>query len=86
MAEISQYNFTLKELTIALVKQLGIHDGSWMVGFEFTMGAGNLATSPTDVRPTAIVGLGSVLLLRVKEGEQPVPFQVDAAEINPEKK
>jgi hypothetical protein len=82
VADISQYNFTLKEITIALVKEQGIRSGKWTVGFEFGMGAGNFATSPTEVLPAAFVGIRSLVLMRVKDGDQPVPYEVDAAEVN----
>lgn len=83
MAEVTQYSFSMKDLAVALLKQQDIHEGRWFVGFEFALAAGNIATSPTDVRPSAIVGITNVNLQRVKEGEPPLPFQVDASEVNP---
>lgn len=83
MAEVSQYNFALKEVTTALIKQQDIHEGKWAVGFEFNLAAGNAGASLADVRPSAIVGIAGLILVRAKDGEPPVPFLVDAAEINP---
>jgi hypothetical protein len=34
------YNFELREATIALLKQQGIHEGRWLLSFEFQFGAG----------------------------------------------
>lgn len=83
MAEASQYAFTLKEVTTALIKQQNLREGKWVVGFEFALAAGNVGSSATDVRPSAIVGISSLNLQRVRDGESNFPFQVDAAEVNP---
>jgi hypothetical protein len=83
MAEVSQYVFSLKELTTALVKQQNLHEGLWFVAFEFNFAAGNVATSPTDVRPSAILSIARANLQRVPDGAVPLPFQVDASEVNP---
>ena len=87
MAEASQFSFSMKDLTIALIKQQNLHDGNWIVGFEFSLAAGNMGLSPTDVKPTAIVGISNVTLQRVREGDPSLPFQlpfqVNAAEVNP---
>lgn len=83
MANVSQLAFNLKEVAVALIKHQGIHEGKWFVGFEFSLNAGHVGSSPTDVRPSAILGIQTVTLQRVREGEPTLPFQVDASEVNP---
>ena len=53
MAETKQINFDLHEVAIALIKKEGIREGRWMLGLEFTFGAGNLGAGPTDTKPGA---------------------------------
>lgn len=85
MADVSQYSFTMKELTTALIKEQKLHEGRWMSGFEFNLAAGNIGSGPSDVRPSAIVGIANILLLRVKDGDPGTHFTLDAAEVNPPK-
>lgn len=83
MADASQYSFNLKEVTTALVKQQNLREGRWFVAFEFNLSAGNAGPGPNDLRPSAIVSINGMLLVRVRDGEPDLPFQVDAAQVNP---
>ena len=42
MAEVDTYGFDLREVTTALIKQQGIHEGLWMLAFEFSLGLASL--------------------------------------------
>jgi hypothetical protein len=46
MAEPTQFSFDLKELTTALIKQQGLHEGTWLAGFDFAFGAGMIGPTP----------------------------------------
>lgn len=85
MADASQYVFSLREVTTALIKQQGLHEGRWMLSLEFSLGAGNLGPSPEEARPAAIVTVAKVTLQKLGKNEQPAPlsFILDAAEVNP---
>ena len=85
MAEPTQYSFSLRELTIALIKEQGLHEGLWMASFEFTFGAGLLGAPPEEVKPSAFVQINRVQLIR-QNGPVPqgAPLVVDAAQVNPE--
>jgi hypothetical protein len=76
----SQYNFELKELLIILIKNQGLHEGIWSLGFEFGMGAGNIGPNPEEARPSAFIQVKQLALARATvEG----PLALDAAKVNP---
>lgn len=83
MAETKQLNFPLSEVATALVKMHGLHEGKWILGFEFELGAGNFGPSVTEVRPGAFAAIKNVLLTRQDAGAPDLPFTIDAAVINP---
>jgi hypothetical protein len=84
MAEPTQFTFDLKEVAIALIKQQGIHDGLWTVGFEFNMAAGIIGAVNMPAMPATLIQLMKVQL--VKQDQRPAPnphITVDASEVNP---
>ena len=83
MAEPSQYSFDLKEVTIALIKQQGLHEGAWMVALEFHLGAGMVSTSPGEPKPGALIQVNKVQLIRQSDPSSVPHLTVDAAEVNP---
>lgn len=80
MAEPTQVVFTYKEVAEALIKQHGIHEGLWGLYLEFGLAAGNVATGPNELTPTAFVGVAKIGLQRFEEATN---LTVDAAEVNP---
>jgi hypothetical protein len=82
VAEPTQYSIELREATITLLKEQGIHEGLWSLAFEFSFGAGLMGVVPEQVRPGAIVQIQR-LLARHPEGSPPNPHAVDAAKVNP---
>jgi hypothetical protein len=85
MAEPTQFTFDLREVAELLVKQQGIHDGLWLVGFEFGFGVGNFGPNPAQSKPSAMVQITRVLLSK-HEGEGAPPdlgYLIDAAKVNP---
>jgi hypothetical protein len=84
MAEASTYNFDLNEVTTALIKHQGIHDGSWILAVEFNFGAAFAGAAKEAVRPSAIVQVNKLQLVRQAESLEGRPAGVNAAEVNPE--
>lgn len=84
MAEPTQYDFSLEEITVTLIKQAGIHEGLWMAGFEFGFGAMHIGPSPAEVRPAAFVQVNKIILTRAPEGApEGSALIINAAEVNP---
>jgi hypothetical protein len=83
MAETKQYTFDLRDAAIALIKSHKIHSGVWQIGFEFTLGAGNIGPSVEATRPSAFVQITKLLLTRHEENAPVFGYVVDAAEVNP---
>lgn len=83
MAEAKQISFDLKEAAIALIKHHGIREGTWTVGVEFGLGAGNIGPSPEQAKPAAVVQISNLLLIRHPENGPKLAIKVDAAEVNP---
>lgn len=84
MAEITRIEFTNKDIVALMLKDRGIHEGHWVLQAKFSFGAMNMGASSegTDAIPTGIVGVAGMGLELVP---QPLPFSVNAAEVNPEK-
>jgi hypothetical protein len=80
MAETTQYTFDLKEATVALIKEQGIHEGLWILGFEIALGAGQFGPTPAEAKPGAFMQINKLQLLR-QTAE--AANTVDAAAVNP---
>ena len=83
MAEVDTYGFDLREVTTALIKQQGIHEGLWMLAFEFNLGAGMAGATKEEVRPMAFVQINKISLVRQNEIASGHNLVINAAEINP---
>jgi hypothetical protein len=83
MVETTQFAFDLQEAATALIKQQGIHEGLWMIGFEIGMAAGIMGPNQTDAKPGAMLQINKVQLVRATVGSDAFPFIVDAAVVNP---
>lgn len=70
----------IKELTAALIKHYGLHEGLYDLYLEYQFAFGNLGPSPSEVVPSAVVGLSKLGVTKVA---QTGPLTVDAAEANP---
>jgi hypothetical protein len=98
MAAPTQYTFELKEAAIALIKEAGLHEGVWIVGFEFALGAGLFGampmgektagsdSPPAEAKPGGFIQINRVQLSRYVRGMPEVSFAVDAAVVNPDPK
>src|SRR5271166_6655403 len=83
MATPIQYGFDLAELAKALIKEQGIHEGRWMVAFEFNFGGGLFGMSPSDVAPGGFIQIKRVILTQPGDPAPPAHLILDAAEVNP---
>jgi len=77
--------FTYLEVTTALIKSHGIHEGIWSLTIKFGIGAGNLPAAGTpdgkvSLMPTALV---PVLSIGLRKAEEVNDLTVDAAKVNP---
>ena len=82
MPEVSSYSFSHKELLEALIKASKIHEGEWMLQFNFGFTAGNFGPNEDSVSPGAISVVNHVGIIRAPENA-PRSLVVDAAKINP---
>lgn len=84
MAEVTRIEFSNRDLVVLMLKDQGIHEGHWVFQAKFSFAAMNMSTTPegTDVMPTGAIGVAGLALEQV---QQPLPFSVDAAEVNPKK-
>lgn len=82
MADIAKYEYSNRELLVLMLRDQNIHEGHWILTVTFTFGAVNLGKTPDGVGalPTGFSSVNGVGLEKVPE---PVPFSVDAAQVNP---
>lgn len=73
--------FSLQEIATALIKAKGIHDGAWMLSFEFGCTAMYAGPDADQVAPTMMVQILKASLAQA-EGSPPA-LTVDAAVVNP---
>ncbi len=85
MGEISNYTFELRNVAEALIKEEGIHEGRWMLGFNLSHGVGNMGQDEADTFPGTLVRITGANLRRVSEEVPSFPYVVDAAEVNPKR-
>jgi hypothetical protein len=83
MAEINQYSFSFKEVAEALIKQQGLHEGTWGIYAEFGIAAGNIKNAEGQTVPAAII---PIVKLGLQRFEADHPLAVNAAEVNPSRK
>ena len=82
MPEISQYTVKPKELTELMIKQLGVHEGQWVLLVSFAFTATNAGPEGGEMLPSALIGLQKVGIQRA-EPNSPPEMIVDAAVVNP---
>ena len=80
MAEITKYDFSLREVVEALIKQQGLHSGIWKLIAEFGLGATNIGPNSDELNPAAIIPLVKLSLAKTDEITN---LAVDASKVNP---
>lgn len=83
MAQPTQYSFSLAEVTKLLLREQGIREGRWALGFDLGFGVGAFGASEAESRPGAMVTISGVTLARVPD-ENPTAaiFVVDASKLD----
>jgi hypothetical protein len=82
MPTASQYLLTHQELTEAIIKTLGLHEGKWQLMVTFGFAALNTGPNEAEVMPGGIVAVQKVGVT-LATGESPAGLVVDAASVNP---
>lgn len=82
MVQATQYLLTHKELVTAIVKNLGIHEGVWMLTVNFNFAVTNLGPEGHDVLPSVISSVNKIGI-SLATPDTPSNLVVDAAEVNP---
>jgi hypothetical protein len=82
MAPPTQYDFELREVAAALVKQQDIHEGRWWAVFEFVLRSGVFGQTDAELLPGGLFQIKRIVLAH-PDLSTPEQFVVDAAEVNP---
>jgi hypothetical protein len=86
MGEPQIINFEYKEITEALIKHQGIHEGLWSLIIQFGLQTANInvKTEQDESKEVLVPGVIIPLLkMGIQKHDKPNPFTVDAAEVNP---
>lgn len=82
MPTASQYHLTHQELTEAIIKTVGVHEGKWQLMITFGFAALNGGPNENEIMPSGIVGVQKVGITEAS-AESPAGLVVDAAKVNP---
>ncbi|MFZ1110549.1 MAG: hypothetical protein WAN43_19660 [Rhodomicrobium sp.] len=85
MPEISQYQFSTKELLEMLIRKSGVREGKWILMANFAVTPGNFGQSLDQVAPGAIFAISHIGIQKAPD-DAPEGVWLDAAMINPPKK
>lgn len=67
MPDVSQYNFSLHEVGVALLKSASITEGKWALGVNFGINVGNMGQSQEQAVPSVMIQVQSLNLARVPD-------------------
>ena len=68
MAQVAQYDVSLREVGEYILSKNGITEGKWMVGVSFGVNVGNSAFAPSQpAKPTAAVSVDGLAITRISE-------------------
>ena len=82
MAIENQYHFHHKDLITMMIKNLDIHEGSWMIAIQFGLIATNVAENE-DGSNTIPAAIASVNTIGIQRTNDLASGSVNAAEVNP---
>lgn len=74
---------SIRDLTIALIKHYGLHEGHYDLLVEFRIAVGAIGPDPSSPSPGAMIGLSRVGLTKPAAIG---PISIDAAAVNPAKR
>ncbi len=82
MADPTQYSFDLQEVASILVREQGITEGRWILGFELNMTIGTFGANQAAARPGAMMQIAGLNLSKAPtDVSSDTPFVVDAANV-----
>ncbi len=84
MTEPTKHTFSLHDLAVAMVKAKGLHEGEWLLGFDFGLGAANIGPTPNEAFPAAIAHILNATLVEA-DATAPASLRVNAAQVNPKR-
>lgn len=83
MADPVQYSFTYADVARMMFQSERIHEGKWLIGFEFNVTVAPVGLNPTEAYPGAIITANKLILSAVGDNPTPPNLTFDAAELNP---
>ena len=82
MSEPTRYMYSHKDLVTTQIKDIGVHEGLWMLTVQFGLGAANVENpeDQSNVNPAAIVPVVSIGILKTDTKNA---LTIDATKVNP---
>lgn len=81
MPEIGQYNFSIREVGIALLKHSAITSGKWAFGVNFTVNIGNLGSDSGPPSPSVLSQVQGLVLAKAPDDAPDEGLVIDASKI-----
>lgn len=82
MPDVSQYNYSIREVAIALIKAGGITEGKWSLGINFGINVGNFGQNDQAAVPTVMTQVQSLNLARAPADAVESDTVVDASKLD----
>lgn len=83
--QTEEYKFSYKEVVEALIKKQGLHEGIWMIGLQFGIGAMNIK-NPDTKEPPVPAAVVPIIGITLRKRDALNPLALDAAVVNPKPK
>lgn len=81
MPEVGQYNFSSREVGIALLKQANITSGKWSFGVNFGVNIGNFGPDEAQAFPSVMAQVQGFVLARAPDEAPDAGLIIDASKI-----
>ena len=81
MPEIAQYNFSVHEVAVTLLKANGIKTGKWSFGVTFGINIGNFGPSEETTAPAVMALIQNLNIQRVPDETPESNTVIDASKI-----
>lgn len=81
MPNVSQYDFTLREVAVALIKTAGITEGKWSFGVNFGINIGNFGPTQDQSLPSIMAQIQSFNLAKAPPDSEEGGTIIDASKL-----